>query len=231
MNRRSHLLSSTIGTKLLMSVTGLALLAFVIAHMLGNLQVFGGPAQLNGYAKKLRDLGPLLWLARGGLLAVFVVHVVSAYHVWRTNRAARPVPYFQAEPQVTTYAARTMIWSGLIVLAFIVYHLLHFSLGVTNPAHAAMRTPEGHHDVYGMVVRGFSLWPVSIAYVVAQALLALHLAHGASSAFQTLGVTHPRLAFLKCGFGPAIAVLIFIGNVSIPIAVLAGLVPLPAGGP
>lgn len=227
MNRKSHPLCSTIGTKVVMAVTGLVLLLFVIGHMLGNLQVYAGPAQLNGYAKKLRDMGPLLWIVRAGLLAAFVLHVVSAFRLDRLNRAARPVPYRTAEPQVTTYAARTMLWSGLVVGAFVVYHLLHFTFGVTNPEHAALRTPEGLHDVYGMVVRGFSLWPVSLAYVAAQALLALHLSHGASSAFQTLGTTHPRLAFLKGGFGPVVAIVIFLGNVSIPLAVLAGIVRLP----
>jgi succinate dehydrogenase / fumarate reductase cytochrome b subunit len=124
-----------------------------------------------------------------------------------------------------------MPWTGLVVAAFVVYHLLHLTLGATNPDHASLRTPDGLHDVYSMVVKGFSLWPVSIAYVVAQALLALHIGHGASSAFQTLGTTHPRLAFLKSGFGPAVAILIFLGNVSIPLSVLAGLVRLPAGVP
>jgi succinate dehydrogenase / fumarate reductase cytochrome b subunit len=229
MNRKTHPLLSTIGTKGVMAATGLALLGFVLVHMLGNLQIYAGPERLNGYAKKLRDLGPLLWVMRGALLAIFLLHVVSAWRLWRMNRSARPVPYRTLEPQVTSYAARTMPWTGLVVAAFVVYHLLHLTFGVTNPEHASLHTADGLHDVYAMVVRGFSLWPVSLAYVVAQALLALHIAHGASSAFQTLGTTHPRLAFLRSGFGPGVAVLVFLGNVSIPLSVLAGLVRLPAG--
>ena len=222
-------LSSSIGSKTVMALSGLGLLGFVIAHMLGNLQIFAGPEKLNGYAKTLKDLGPLLWVMRGGLAALFGVHVLSAFAVVRANRAARPVPYVGRKDQVTTYAAGTMIYSGLIVLAFVAYHLLHFTLGVTNPAHFASRTPTGGHDVYTMVVLGFGQVPVALAYVVAQAILCLHLSHGASSAFQTLGVTHPRLAFLKAGFGKAVAAVIFVGNVSIPLSVLAGLVKLPAG--
>ena len=222
-------LSSSIGSKTVMALSGLGLLGFVIAHMLGNLQIFAGPEKLNGYAKTLKDLGPLLWVMRGGLAALFGVHVLSALAVVRANRAARPVPYVGRRDQVTTYAAGTMIYSGLIVLAFVAYHLLHFTLGVTHPAHFASQTPTGGHDVYTMVVLGFGQVPVALAYVVAQAILCLHLSHGASSAFQTIGVTHPRLAFLKAGFGKAVAAVIFVGNVSIPLSVLAGLLRLPAG--
>lgn len=222
-------LSSSIGSKTVMALTGLGLLGFVLAHMLGNLQIYAGPEKLNGYAKTLQDLGPLLWVMRGGVAALFLVHVLSAFSIVRANRAARPVPYVGREDQVTTYAASTMIYSGLVVLAFVVFHLLHLTLGVTHPDHYASRTATGGHDVYTMVVLGFRQAPVAIAYVVAQAILCLHLSHGASSAFQTLGVTHPRLAFLKAGFGKAVAAVIFVGNVSIPLSVLAGLVKLPAG--
>ena len=222
-------LSSSIASKTVMALTGLGLLGFVIVHMLGNLQIFAGPDKLNAYAKTLQDLGPLLWVMRAGVAALFLVHILSAFAIVRANRAARPVAYVGRKDQVTTYAASTMIYSGLIVLAFVVFHLLHLTLGVTHPAHYASRTPTGGHDVYAMVVLGFQQAPVALAYVVAQAVLCLHLSHGASSAFQTLGVTHPRLAFLKAGFGKAVAAVIFVGNVSIPLSVLAGLVKLPAG--
>lgn len=222
-------LSSSIGSKTVMALTGLGLLGFVIVHMLGNLQIYAGPDKLNAYAKTLQDLGPILWVMRAGVAALFLVHILSAFAIVRANRAARPVAYVGRKDQVTTYAASTMIYSGLIVLAFVAFHLLHLTLGVTHPAHYASRTPTGGHDVYTMVVLGFQQAPVAIAYVVAQAVLCLHLSHGASSAFQTLGVTHPRLAFLKAGFGKAVAAVIFVGNVSIPLSVLAGLVKLPAG--
>jgi succinate dehydrogenase / fumarate reductase cytochrome b subunit len=213
-----------------MALTGLALLGFVIAHMLGNLQVFAGRDKLNAYAKTLQDLGPLLWVMRGGLLALFVVHVGCAVRVALWNQAARPTPYASVVPQVSSYAGRTMLMSGLIVAAFVVYHLLHFTLGVTNPAHAALVDDKGRHDVYGMVVAGFQQWPIAIAYVVAQLLLFFHLSHGASSAFQTLGVSHPRLAFLKGRFGTVLAAVIFLGNCSIPLSIATGLVPCAACG-
>jgi succinate dehydrogenase / fumarate reductase cytochrome b subunit len=229
MSQPSHPLLSTVGTKSLMAVTGLALVLFVLGHMLGNLQIYLGPDALNAYAHKLQGLGPLLWVVRAGLLSILVVHVACALRVWSLDRAARPVPYKSARPQVTGVCARSMVLTGLVIAAFVVYHLMHFTLGATNPDHFALKTADGHRDVYAMVVSGFSLWPVSLAYLVAQACLALHLAHGASSAFQSLGVTHPRLAFLKGGFGKAVAALVFLGNASIPLSVLAGIVHLPAG--
>ena len=223
---------SSIGAKWLMALTGLALLLFVIAHMLGNLQVFAGRDKLNSYAEGLQHLGPLLWAARIGLLTIFVVHVVTAVRIANENKAARPVPYATLQPQVTSYAARTMVMSGLIVLAFVAYHLAHFTFGWTNPGdyakHESVLRPVGvagslvsvdRHDVFAMVVAGYRVWWISALYVVAQALLCLHISHGASSALQTLGVTHPAAKCLKDKLGPAIAALIFLGNTSIPVAI------------
>ena len=238
-------LKSSIGAKWVMALTGLGLLGFVIAHMAGNLQVFAGRDKLNAYAEGLQKLGPILWAARLGLLAMFAIHVVTALRVASANKAARPVPYATLQPQVTSYAARTMVMSGLIVLAFVVYHLAHFTFGWTNPDHFkaqemayavgsvadATRGAQGaplhsymRHDVYEMVVRGFQVWWISALYVIAQAVLCLHISHGASSALQTLGVTHPALECLKDKLGPAVAILIFLGNTSIPAAILLGLV-------
>jgi succinate dehydrogenase / fumarate reductase, cytochrome b subunit len=220
---------STVGAKMVMALTGVGLIGFVVAHMAGNLQVFLGPDALNGYAQGLKDLGALLWVARAGLAALFVAHVVTALRLTLANRAARPVRYLSAEAQVTSYAARTMPMTGLIVLAFVVYHLLHFTLGVTHPDHFALRDAQGRHDVYAMVVLGFREVPVAIAYLVAQALLAMHLTHGASSLFQSLGVTHPALAGVKRMAGPALGLLIFAGNAAIVLGCLLGWVELPAG--
>ncbi|KAA3605766.1 MAG: succinate:quinone oxidoreductase [Planctomycetota bacterium] len=228
MNRLARTLQSSIGSKFLMSVTGILLLLFVIAHMLGNLQVFAGPDQLNAYAAKLQSLGPLLWVVRLGLLAIFVVHIGAAIRVTNSNRAARPVAYVYPGSVQSTFAGRTMMMSGLIVLAFLIYHVLHFTVGTTNPDHFHLVDETGRHDVYSMVVMGFSQWPIALVYVVANILVGVHISHGASSAFQTLGVTHPRLAFLKQGFGPGIATLIVVGNLSMPLACLFGLVQLPA---
>jgi succinate dehydrogenase / fumarate reductase cytochrome b subunit len=204
MPRFPNPLASSVGSKTVMAVTGIALFGFVVVHMLGNLQVFLGPERLNAYAKGLEDLGPLLWVARIGLLA-----------------------YVGATAQVTSYAARTMFVSGLLVLAFVVYHLAHFTFGWIAPSHHALTDAQGRHDVYAMVVRGFRIPAIAVSYLVAQAILASHLSHGLSSAFQTLGVTHPRLAFLKAGFGKAVAAGIFLGNASMPLAALLGALHLP----
>lgn len=222
-------LRASVGAKAVMAVTGLLLLLFVLAHMLGNLQVFLGPDALNGYAQKLQSLGGLLWVARIGLATILVLHVATAARLTRLNRQARPVGYAALSPQVTSYAARTMVLSGFVILAFVAFHLLHFTLGVTHPEHFGHLDAQGRHDVYRMVVLGFQQAPVALLYVAAQALLALHLSHGASSLFQSLGVTHPALRCVKQRAGPALALLIFVGNVSMPLACLLGWVTLPGG--
>ncbi len=232
MSGLARTLSSSIGAKVVMAITGVLLLLFVIGHMIGNLQVFLGQDVLNAYAAKLQSLGPLLWVVRLGLLTIFVLHMVAALRVWLSNRAARPVPYQRLDPQVTSFAARTMIVSGVVVLVFVVYHLLHLTVGVTNPEHAKavqlLADGTERHDVYGMVVKGFQLWPVTVVYVVANILLGLHISHGASSLFQTLGVTHPRLTCCKDCLGPLLGWVIAVGNCSMPLACLVGLVELPA---
>ena len=228
MPRSRNPFATSIGSKTVMAITGLLLFGFVLAHMIGNLQVFAGPAKLNAYAKTLQDLGPLLWVMRVGLLVIFLTHIYAAFSIWRANQAARPVAYVSAQPQITTCAARTMVFGGLIVLAFVIYHLAHFTFGWVAPDYASRHDALGRPDVYAMVVLGFRVPAIAISYVVAQAVLALHLSHGLSSAFQTLGVTHPRLAFLKAGFGKAVAVVIFVGNVSMPLAALLGGLHLPA---
>jgi len=231
MSRFQQALRSSIGAKTVMALTGLALLGFVLAHMAGNLQVFAGPEKLNAYAKSLQDLGPILWAMRIGLLVIFVLHVATAWTLWSQNRAARPVPYAVTAPSASTYASRTMIWTGFIVLAFVVYHLLHFTFGVVQPAYAGLHdvavahgTEVERHDVYRMVVLGFQDPVVALSYVVAQVLLCLHISHGASSVFQTLGCTNPRLECVKKAAGPLLATLILIGNCSMPLAILLGLV-------
>lgn len=220
-------LESSLGLKVLMAVTGLVLFLFVVGHLLGNLQIFQGRAALNDYAAFLKASPGLLWGTRVVLLLALALHVGSAFRLTARSRAARPVAYVRYETVRTTYAARTMLMSGLLLLAYVVYHLLHFTLGVVQPENFRLTETVGdvvRHDVYGMVVAGFSNPWVSLSYIVAQALLAMHLSHGVSSLFQTLGVHHPRLAFLKGWFGPVVAGAIFLGYVSIPIAVLMGVV-------
>ena len=222
--------NSTIGMKWVMGLTGAGLFLFVLVHMLGNLQMYLGPDAINTYAEKLQHMGGLLWVARAGLLTLFALHVTSAIRLTLLNRAARPVAYQVVTPQVSAYAARTMMVGGLVLLTFVVYHLAHFTLGLTDPASFTLRDAQGRHDVYAMVVLGFRQPVVALLYIVAMVPLVLHLQHGVSSAFQTLGANHPRYNRIFRAAGPVLGTLIFVGNVSIPLAILAGLIPYPVAG-
>ena len=215
---------SSIGAKYVMAVSGVALVGFVIVHMVGNLLVFRGPEALNDYAHFLKGLGGGLWLARGGLLVAVLAHIWSGLRLARLNVQARPVRYRVQKSMHTNWFAKTMALSGLTLLAVIVYHLLHFTLGVTSPEQFAAQDPLGHHDVYRMVVSGFSNPAVSAFYIIAMALLGMHLAHGASSFFQSLGLNHPKYNGAIQKVGPTLGLIIFIGNASMPVAVLLGLV-------
>ncbi|HUK14077.1 MAG TPA: succinate dehydrogenase cytochrome b subunit [Thermoanaerobaculaceae bacterium] len=208
---------STLGKKFVMAVTGGILFAFVLLHMIGNLQVFLGREQLNSYARLLRVEPLLLWTARVVLLACVSVHILAAVQLTLHDWSMRPVGYARRRYRSATYAARTMVWSGPIIAAFVIYHLLHFTFGTLHPSFV----PD---DVYHNVVAGFSVWYVSAFYVLAQLLLGLHLYHGMWSLFQTLGVSHASHDAMRRTFATAVAVLIVAGNCSIPIAVLAGLV-------
>lgn len=212
---------STLGKKYIMAITGLALFAFVIVHMMGNLQIYLGREHLNAYGEFLKSKPLLLWPARAGLLVVVILHIISAVQLAQRNRAARPVKYSVGKPPISTIANRTLIVSGLIILAFIIYHLLHFTFGVTDPQAFALR--DGNRpDVYGMVIAGFSNPIVSAFYIIAMALLCLHLSHGVSSMFQSLGIRNNVYDKSFDRFAKIAAAFIFIGNCSIPVAVLAG---------
>ena len=207
-----------------MALTGLILLGFVILHLAGNLLVYQGPEALNAYAKKLRDLGPLLWVARAGLLATVSVHFWLAIVLTKENRAARPRGYAVFRPTHTTASARTMMVSGLLLTAFIIYHLLHFTFQIAHPEVAHLTDAQGHHDVYRMVVLSFHQPPISRVYIVAMALLFSHLRHGIASACQSLGVNNERtLAAVQC-VGAILSWMLFLGYVSIPLAVLFGII-------
>jgi len=213
-----------------MAVTGLGLTLFVIVHMLGNLQIYLGQKALNDYAEKLKSLPLLLWSARLGLLAIFVSHLALAIYLKRRNRVARPQRYVINDPIETTLASRTMLSSGLTILAFVTYHLLHFTLGVTDPGSFELTDGAGRHDVYSMVVLGFRNVYVSGAYIVAMGFLALHLSHAASSVFQTLGLASSSNRGKLHLAGLVLASVILVGNISIPISVMAGVLGLPADG-
>lgn len=218
-------LKSSIGAKALMAVTGIILVLFVIGHMLGNLQVYLGADALNAYAAKLQSLGPLLWVIRLVLLGTFLAHLSAAMRVVKLNKAARPVAYQQQKDQATTFAARTMWVSGVLVLLFAIYHVLHLTVGVVDPAGAyGALDGEGRHDVYGMVIAGFQHWPTTAIYTIAMVVLSLHVSHGASSMLQTLGLRRPGNASGFDKVGPALAIFLLIGNLSMPLSILAGLV-------
>lgn len=222
MNLFSRAYHSSLGKKYVMAITGLLLFLFVIVHMAGNLQVYLGPEPMNAYAELLQSKPGLLWTARVGLFVIAVLHIISALQLAAENRAARPQPYAEGKP-LASLASRTILVSGLIVFAFIIYHLMHFTLGVTNPDFMDLRDGN-RHDVYRMVVEGFRNPYVSVFYIISMGLLCLHLSHGVSSLFQSLGVRRKATAAAFNRFAQMSAIVIFIGNCSIPISILAGVV-------
>ena len=222
MNLFSRAYHSSLGKKYVMAITGLLLFLFVIVHMAGNLQVYLGPEPMNAYAELLQSKPGLLWTARVGLFVIAVLHIISALQLAAENRAARPQAYAVGKP-LATLASRTILISGLIVFAFIVYHLMHFTLGVTNPEFMELRDGN-RHDVYRMVVEGFRNPYVSAFYIISMGLLCLHLSHGVSSLFQSLGVRRKSSVAAFNRFAQISAIVIFVGNCSIPISILAGVV-------
>ncbi len=224
MHEVSAALKSSIGSKVIMALTGLGLVLFVIIHMAGNLQMFLGQAAMNDYAAALRKMPLLLWTARLGLIGFFVFHVFDGLRLKLQNRAARSVAYVSKNTVKATLASRTMAISGLIILAFLVYHLLHFTLGVTNPEHFALEDAQRRQDVFNMVVYGFQNVFVSGGYILAMALLFAHLSHGAASWLQSLGWNHPKLNRIVKIAAPAITWLVCLGFISVPLGVLLGLI-------
>jgi len=216
---------SSIGKKMIVAVTGVILILFVVGHLLGNLQIFLGPDWINGYSQHLRDLGPLLWAIRIFLLAAVTIHIYATIQLAIENRRARPEPYIDKEHVKATFASRHMVMSGLIVLAFIIYHIAHFTVRVTDPRFALLKAdPLNHYDVYSMMVYGFQSYLVSGFYVLGLFLLALHLSHGSSSFFQSLGLNDKKLTPRLALGGRIFTWLLFAGYTSIPIAILLGLI-------
>ncbi|MCB9743560.1 MAG: succinate dehydrogenase cytochrome b subunit [Alphaproteobacteria bacterium] len=224
MNALTGLYATTIGKKAVMAVTGAIIFGFTIGHMAGNLLVFLGPDAINEYAYTLKHTAPLLWGTRLTLLAAIPLHVWSAISLVQGARAARPTAYKMQTSQATTYAARTMKYGGIILLLFILFHLSHYTLLLTNPEFTEMVDAQGRHDVYRMVVTGFSNPVVTGFYLLAMASLGLHLSHGAWSMFQSLGLNHPKYNEARKRFAITFAVLMVAGFSSVPIAVLTGIV-------
>lgn len=221
--------ASSIGKKLIVAVTGAALLIFLAGHLAGNLLIYRGPEEINSYAYELRHVlhGALLWVARIGLVACFGLHIGFTIALVRENRGARAGGrYVREKPIQVSMAARTMILSGLVVASFVVYHLMHFTLQVTDKSykglHYTLEDGKEVHDVYSMVISGFGNPLISGFYILSMAILSAHLSHGFASVFQTFGFRTPRTAGLVKGLGLAYAAIIFFGNISIPISVLTG---------
>lgn len=205
-----------------MAVTGLALLGFVIGHLLGNLQVFIGQEQFNTYAETLQGMPALVWTARLALLVIVALHIWAAVVLTLENRRARPEAYRKKGTIQATYASRTMRWSGFIVAAFILYHLLHFTVRVTDRDYKDMVDPAGRPDVFGMVITGFSSIWVSGFYILSMGLLAMHLSHGIASMLQTIGWRNSGTRAMVDSVSWLFAAMIFVGYISIPLAVLFG---------
>ena len=210
---------------MIVALTGVILIAFVIGHLLVNLQIFLGPDWVNSYAEHLRELGPLLWIIRGFLLVSVLLHIFFTITLAIENRRARPVKYKKKQHVKATFASRSMALSGLIVLAFILYHLAHFTVRVTDPRFLLLKAdPLNRYDVYSMMVYGFQNVYVSAFYVLGLFLLTLHLTHGTSSFLQSLGLNDKKLTPRLATAGRVLAWLIFIGYTSIPVAVLLHLI-------
>lgn len=217
-------LQTTIGSKLVVALTGLLLVGFVIFHMLGNLQVFEGREALNTYAAFLRDMPILLWSVRAGLVALVVVHVWTALTLAIRNRRARPVGYAVRVYREASLASRTMAISGSLLLLFIVVHLLHLTAGVVDRSLVEAIDLRGQRDVYGKMIHAFGdpLWVA--LYLAGQVVLGFHLSHAVTSSVHTLGLEHPALNRLFRAAGPAIAVLVAGGNAVIVLAIFLGVV-------
>lgn len=228
----SGLTSSSIGKKLFVAISGAALLLFALGHMVGNLQVFIGQDQINKYAHALQSLGAMLWVIRAGVILMAILHVWFAVKLKLENWKARPVKYAFESTVQAGLASRTMIWSGLLIFAFITYHLLHFTFMATHPEYkglSAMLDGKEVHDVYSMIIFGFKQPLISAFYIVMMFLLAYHLSHGIKSMFQTLGWNNERCEPKLNKLAITLATIIFLGYISIPIAILSGIIKLPEG--
>lgn len=226
MRRAVSLYRTSVGKKFYMALSGFILILFLVAHMAGNLKMYAGPEAFNHYAEWLREVGyPLLphksalWLMRILLLASVGVHMLSALQLYLQSRAARRAGYTQLKDLSFSYASRTMRWGGLIIAAFVVYHILHFTTGQAHPGFRA-------GDAYRNVVLGFQNWWVVGFYTVALVMVTFHLYHGLWSAFQTLGANHPKYNPIRRPLALVLAFLLFIGFMSVPVGVQTGLLTL-----
>jgi succinate dehydrogenase / fumarate reductase cytochrome b subunit len=227
MNIVANIFRSSLGKKYVMAVSGFVLFLFVVGHLAGNLQIFLGPEAINRYGHFLQSNPELIWPARLGLLLMLGLHIWAAVRVSLENKAARPVAYAQYQPVASSYASRTMLMSGLIIFAFVIYHLLHFTVQVryingTGREFGDFIDLEKRHDIFKMMVVGFGNGWVSAFYILGMGLLCLHLSHGVSSMFQSIGWKNQAYGPILDKGARAISGLIFLAYASIPIAILLG---------
>ena len=222
MNRMIRLLDSTVGQKTVTALTGIALLGFLVAHMLGNLQLFAGQDAINSYAAKLQGLGVLLWIARAGLLGLLVLHIVMTVRLKIRNRHASGGRYAKSEYRASTGSSRNMIITGSVIAAFIIFHLAHFTFGVIQPESHDLVDPNGRHDVYSMVVAGFQNWLIVGIYIAGLLMITSHVSHAAFSVFQSLGINVGGIETPMKRVAKATAVALVAGYVVIPLAVAFG---------
>lgn len=219
----TRLLKSTVGKKFLMAVSGMVLFLFAVVHMIGNLQVFIGPEAINRYAHFLQSNMEFLWPSRFVLLALVLIHIGTSISLTISNRRARPRSYQVRELVGASLASRTMIVTGLLIAAYVVYHILQFTTGTVDPSFESMIDPvSGHHDVYRMVITGFSNPLNSIGYIAAMGFLCLHLSHGIGAMFQSLGLKNQVYEGRIKGLSKIIAVVLFAGYSIVPLSILLG---------
>ncbi len=222
-------LKSSILSKVVMAATGVVLVLYIVGHMAGNLLVYSGPDAINAYAEFLHSTGKILWIVRIILATCFVLHVITSIRLYFLNRSTKPQKYKVFSPVKSTLASRTMIYGGITVFAFLLYHLAHFTIGSADPSifgHIDKYGPGElfeRHDAYYMIIMGFKSIPVSIFYIVAVIFLGFHLSHGIQSMFQTLGISGPNFTPTMIKFSNWFSVMIVIGYISIPITIMLGI--------
>jgi succinate dehydrogenase / fumarate reductase cytochrome b subunit len=219
-------LQSMVGRKIVMSATGLFMIFFVIIHLLGNMSLFNGPDGINAYAAMLQSLGPFIWLVRLAMFSVLCLHLFFGIRLTLENRSAKPQTYAVRKNLSASFAGRNMIWTGLIIAAYLVYHLLHFTLRVIAPEFSASQNHDvmGRPDVFSMVVHSFRSALVSAVYVMAMVAVALHLSHGIQSMVQTLGLNNEKTLPVMAKIGIASALILFLGYAAIPAGIISGMV-------
>jgi succinate dehydrogenase / fumarate reductase cytochrome b subunit len=216
-----QLLSNTVGRKVLMAITGLFMLLFVAVHLLGNTSIFAGPGGINAYAAKLHGLGPFVWVFRLFMGAMLAVHVIFGVLLTLENSAANPGKYAVKKMAKATFASETMIWTGLLLLCFLGYHLAQFTLRVTPDIGDVSRAVRPG-DVFTMVRTSFRITWISLVYIAAMVVLFLHLSHGIQSIFQTVGLTNDKALPQFERYGKLLSALFLLGYCSIPVLILAG---------